>query len=68
MEWVYDTGGREKYYKVLNVRDCATIKKQRSYYGEYRKAIFHIHTPASSDYTLLSEWKENEYKKRLTMN
>ena len=24
MEWVYDTGGREKYYKALNVRDCAT--------------------------------------------
>lgn len=24
MEWVYDTGGRENYYKALNVRDCAT--------------------------------------------
>ena len=24
MEWIYDTGGREKYYKALNVRDCVT--------------------------------------------
>ena len=24
MEWVYDTGGREKYYKAQNVRDCVT--------------------------------------------
>ena len=22
MEWVYDTGGREKYYKALSVGDC----------------------------------------------
>ena len=24
MEWIYDTGGREKYYKALNVNDCVT--------------------------------------------
>ncbi len=24
MEWIYDTGGREKYYKALNVKDCVT--------------------------------------------
>ena len=24
MKWIYDTGGREKYYKALNVKDCVT--------------------------------------------
>lgn len=24
MEWIYDTGGREKYYKAVHVGDCAT--------------------------------------------
>lgn len=24
MEWIYDTGGREKYYKALRVKDCVT--------------------------------------------
>ena len=39
MKWVYDTGGREKYYKALNVGDCVVraiaIANQMDYKETY---------------------------------
>lgn len=32
-------------------------------YGIYHKTLFHLHTPASYDYTLFSSWKHEEYAK-----
>lgn len=38
------------------------IKNTPAKYGEYRKTLFHLHTPASHDYRLLQEWDDNKYK------
>ncbi len=43
----------KKVYK--RIKDC----ELRS--GVYRKTIFHLHTPASYDYRLCSEWKAEDY-------
>jgi len=32
-------------------------------YGTYHKTLFHLHTPASHDYTLFSTWKHEMYAK-----
>lgn len=38
------------------------IKDTPAKYGEFRKTLFHLHTPASHDYRLLQEWDDNKYK------
>lgn len=38
MEWTYNTGGRERYYKALNVRDCVTRAVAISNNMDYKKA------------------------------
>ena len=30
--------------------------------GDYKKTLFHVHTPASYDYRFKSEWNSNDYK------
>lgn len=35
---------------------------QEMIFGVFHKACFHIHTPASHDYTLLKEWTSKEYQ------
>ena len=38
------------------------IKNQKAKFGQFHKTIFHIHTPASYDYTLLGNWKDKDYQ------
>ena len=38
------------------------ITDEKIKYGTYHKTLFHLHTPASHDYQLLSDWKEEDYK------
>lgn len=38
------------------------IKAAPNSYGIFRKAYFHIHTPASHDYKFLNEWEKNQYQ------
>lgn len=48
-----------------------TKKEKRAYeaitggkknYGKYHKCCFHLHTPVSYDYSLLSEWNADQYR------
>lgn len=48
-----------KAIKKIYERMSAINKK----YGFYHKTLFHLHTPASHDYTLLSSWKHDNYVK-----
>ena len=43
-------------------RACKKIKQEKCRYGEYKKICLHIHTPASYDYKLRSEWSVKDYK------
>jgi predicted ATPase len=36
---------------------------KKTEYGSYKKSIFHIHTPASYDFTLLNKWDENKFNR-----
>lgn len=48
-----------KVIKEIYERMDAINKK----YGFYHKTLFHLHTPASHDFTLLSSWKHDQYAK-----
>ena len=37
------------------------IKNRKDKFGMFHKSCFHIHTPASHDYKLLSQWSHNNY-------
>lgn len=37
------------------------INSRKEKYGVYFKTCFHVHTPESYDYTLLSDWNKNNY-------
>lgn len=37
------------------------ITQRKGKFGAFHKVCFHIHTPASYDYTLLEEWSAQEY-------
>lgn len=37
------------------------IKNSKEKFGTFHKTCFHIHTPESHDYTLLSQWHDNDY-------
>lgn len=39
------------------------IKSSRNRMGDYKKTLFHVHTPASYDYRFKPEWNSNNYKK-----
>lgn len=39
-----------------------TIKNAKIKYGTYQKTCFHVHTPASYDYKLVSNWSKEQYK------
>jgi energy-coupling factor transporter ATP-binding protein EcfA2 len=47
----------EAYQKIIN---------EKTKYGIYHKAIFHIHTPASHDYYLFEQWKPKDYMHKPT--
>lgn len=36
--------------------------------GDYKKTLFHVHTPASYDYRFKSEWNRNDYKRLTEQN
>ena len=38
-----------------------TIKNRKEKFGTFHKICFHIHTPESYDYKLLSQWTYNDY-------
>ena len=38
-----------------------TIKNRKEKFGTFHKTCFHIHTPESYDYKLLSQWSHNDY-------
>ncbi|EOT41281.1 hypothetical protein ACWOE3_12775 [Enterococcus dispar] len=38
------------------------IKASKNRMGDYKKTLFHVHTPASYDYRFKSEWNSNDYK------
>lgn len=38
------------------------IKNLKQKFGVYQKTCFHLHTPASHDYTLYSDWSDVQYK------
>ncbi|MEG0618943.1 MAG: chromosome segregation protein SMC [Bacilli bacterium] len=40
-----------------------TIKNNKKKYGELKKTIFHLHTPASYDYKLLEKFSYSDYQK-----
>ena len=48
-----------KAIKEVYERMSAIDKK----YGFYHKTLFHLHTPASHDYTLISSWRHDDYAK-----
>lgn len=37
------------------------LSEEKFEFGTFHKACFHIHTPASHDYTLIKEWTEKNY-------
>lgn len=37
------------------------IIKKKNKFGDYKKVLFHVHTPASYDYRFNSEWKTEDY-------
>lgn len=37
------------------------IKNRKEKFGTFHKTCFHIHTPESYDYKLLSQWSYNDY-------
>lgn len=39
-----------------------TMKNMKDKFGTFHKTCFHLHTPASHDYTLREAWDENYYK------
>lgn len=39
------------------------IKSSRNRMGDYKKTLFHVHTPASYDYRFKPEWNSNNYKR-----
>lgn len=51
---------RKPTNRERKIYDAITTGKRG--YGEYHKSCFHLHTPASYDYTLLSGWKDSEYR------
>ena len=48
---------------VLEYEAYKKIKKKEDCYGYLRKTLIHVHTPSSYDYKLLSNWKDEDYKK-----
>lgn len=44
------------------------IKTSKNMTGDYKKALFHVHTPASYDYRFKSEWHRNDYKRLTEQN
>ena len=47
-----------------HIRDIyKAIKSSKAKYGVYRKTLFHLHTPASYDFHLLSNWKVDDFRK-----
>lgn len=51
------TDGSRKLQYVYN-----SIEDSRKRYGDYKKCEFHIHTPASKCYRLISNWTNEEYE------
>lgn len=43
-----------------------SMTRQKNTYGKFYKTCFHIHTPESHDYKLLSEWDKDELYKNAT--
>lgn len=39
-----------------------TIKNFQKMFGVFRKTCFHVHTPESHDYKLMSNWDHNHYE------
>lgn len=39
------------------------IKNMKEKFGTFHKSCFHIHTPASYDYSLLNNWSDKDYRK-----
>ena len=39
------------------------ISNMKTKYGNHKKTLFHLHTPASYDYTLLNRWNKEGYNK-----
>lgn len=37
------------------------MKNMKEKYGTFHKTCFHVHTPASHDYTLIQDWNSQEY-------
>ncbi|MFM2488572.1 hypothetical protein ABW365_10390 [Enterococcus avium] len=44
------------------------IKTSKNMTGDYKKTLFHVHTPASYDYRFKSEWNRNDYKRLTEQN
>jgi len=39
------------------------MKAKKNRIGDYKKTLFHVHTPASYDYRFKSGWNSNDYKR-----
>lgn len=51
------------YSKSVDLKKAyKEISDYRYTYGKYFKTLFHLHTPASHDYRLFSEWDSKKYK------
>ncbi|HCO05357.1 MAG TPA: hypothetical protein DIT17_05330, partial [Enterococcus faecalis] len=44
------------------------IKTSKNMTGDYKKTLFHVHTPASYAYRFKSEWNRNDYKRLTEQN
>ena len=49
-------------------RAYEALKSCKTKFGIYQKTCFHIHTPASYDYKLISEWNKSDYEKSTDEN
>ena len=52
---------KESLEYLKNVYDI--IENTKKKYGVYHKTLFHLHTPASHDYTLKKEWNAERFNK-----
>ena len=52
--------------KIKSVYQELTNSKEK--FGSFHKTLIHLHTPASYDYKLFSNWTTTKYKKLLKMN
>ena len=50
MEWIYSTGGREKYYKQIDVGDCVTRAITNATGMDYKEVYDLINTYASREH------------------